>query len=64
MYIGVSELLDPPVNESSVEQCPETRSEAARTSLSDTRNDNESLNATSIVGLEPSHQGTIVMRVK
>ena len=29
----------------------------ARTPLSDTRSDNESLNAESIVGLEPGHQG-------
>ena len=55
--IGVSELLDPLVNENSVEPCSETRSEVARTPLSDTRSDNESLNAESIVGLEPGHQG-------
>ena len=48
--IGVSELLDPLVNENSVEPCSET-SEVARTPLSDTRSDNESLNAESIVGL-------------
>ena len=29
----------------------------SRTPLSDTRSDNESLNAESIVGLEPGHQG-------
>ena len=55
--IGVSELLDPLVNENSVEPCSETHSEVARTPLSDTRSDNESLNAESIVGLEPGHQG-------
>ena len=63
--IGVSELLDPLVNENSVEPCSETRSEVARTPLSDTRSDNESLNAESIVGLEPGHQGsTLVMHVE
>ena len=54
--IGVSELLDPHVNENSVEPCSETHSEVARTSLSDTRNDNESLNAESIVGIGPGNQ--------
>ena len=55
--IGVSELIDPHVNENSVEQCSETRSEATRTPLCDTRSVNVSLNAASIVGLEPVRQG-------
>ena len=50
--IGVSELLDPHVNENSVVQCSETHSEAARTPLSATRSNNESLHDSSIVGLE------------
>ena len=52
LYTGVYELLDPDVNGNSVEQCSETRSEASRTPLSDTRSDNESLYAASIVDLE------------
>ena len=47
----------PHVNKNSVEPCSETRSEVSRTPLSDTRNNNESLTAESIVGLEPGHQG-------
>ena len=54
--IVVSELLDPIVNENSVVQCSETRSDAALTPLSDTRRNNESLNTSSIVGLESGHQ--------
>ena len=44
-------------NESSVEQCSQTHSKAACASLSDSRSDNESLNAGSIVFLEPDHRG-------
>ena len=55
--IEVSELLDPLVNEDSVEQCSKTRSEVVRTPRSNTRSNNESLNASSNVGLEPGHQG-------
>ena len=57
LNIGFYELIDPNVNASSADQCSETRSDSARTSLSDTRTDNESLNATSITGLEPSNKG-------
>ena len=63
--IGVYEILDPHVNESSVNQCLETRSEAVSISLIDTHSDNDSLNAASIVGLEPGHQGlNLLMRVE
>ena len=61
----MSELVDPHVNNNSVEQCSETPSKAARILLSDTRSDNESVNVGSIVGLEPGHQGlTLVMLVE
>ena len=49
-------LMDLLVNESSVVQCSDACSEAARTPLSDTRSDNESLNAANVVGLESGHQ--------
>ena len=52
----MSELLDPFVSENSVGQCSKTHSEVARTPLSDTRSDSESLNAASIIGLDPDHQ--------
>ena len=55
--IGVSKLRDPHVYENSVEPCSKTRSEVARNPLSETRSNNESMNASSIVGLEPEHQG-------
>ena len=53
----MSELIDPLVNENSVEPSSEIHNEVAHTPLSDTRRDNESLNASSIVGLELGHQG-------
>ena len=51
----MADLIYSYVNESSVEQCSETRSGAARISLSDARSDNESLHAASIV--DQGHQG-------
>ena len=51
------QFIDPHVNENSVEKFSETRSEEARTPLSDTRSDNESRDAASIVGLNSGHQG-------
>ena len=53
----MSELLGPLGDENSVEPCSEIRSEEARTPLNATRIDNDSLNASSIVGLELVHQG-------
>ena len=53
----MSKAEDPHVDESSVEQCSETRSEATCTPLIDTLSDNESLNAASIEGLEPGRRG-------
>lgn len=55
--IGVSELIDPSVNESSVERGSETHSETAYTPLSVGGCNSASLNAESIVGFEPGHQG-------
>ena len=55
--IEVSELIDLNVADSSVERCSETHSETARTPLSDGGCNSASLNAESIVGLEPSYQG-------
>ena len=56
--IGMSELVESDdVKDISREQGSWTVSETARTPLSDTRCDNESLNAGSIVGQRSSHQG-------
>ena len=54
----MSELVESDdVKDISREQGSWTVSETARTPLSDTRCDNESLNAESIVGQRPNHQG-------
>ena len=55
--IGMSELHDSNVVDVSLEQSVSTVCETARTPLSDTQSGNESLNAESIVGLEPRHPG-------
>ena len=56
--IGMSELVESDdVKDISREQGSLTVSETARTPLSDTRCDSESLNAESIVGQRLSHQG-------
>ena len=55
--IGMSELHDSNVVDVSLEQSSSTVCETARTSLSDIHSENESLNAKSIVGLEPRHPG-------
>ena len=56
--IGMSELVESDdVKDISREQGSWTVSETARTPLSDTRCDSESLNAESIVGQRPNHQG-------
>ena len=49
LNIGVSEIIDFNTNNSSVEKCSLVRSEAAYTSSGDTRSDNESLKARSVV---------------
>ena len=55
--IGITELMYSNVNDICPEQVSVTISGTARTPLSDTHCDNESLHAESMVGLGPSHQG-------
>ena len=55
--IGITELMYSNVNDICPEQVSVTISGTARTPLSDTHCDNESLHADSMVGLGPSHQG-------
>ena len=56
--IGMSELYDSNVVDLSLEQGSSTVCGTARTPLSDTHSGNESLNAESIVGIEPKHPGS------
>ena len=55
--IGITELMNSNVNDVCPEPVSATNSGTARTPLSDTHCDNESLHAESMVGSGPSHQG-------